>query len=192
VQAGEADLFLWEVFTTKPWFDSGELKYIGEISTPWPAFSIVSSPNFAADETSAHIYKHRFLPALSEGVQLFLRSQETLPANQQGWGHQNVLGEGIRSSGLTAAERIAKDFGHKEEDARRWLQTNRYSPRMDVNVSSLQKAAQILQQVGLVPLDFSLPTLWGGDENKAISFAPTTVAHLTEDHPARSLEAEDR
>jgi hypothetical protein len=164
---------------------------IGEVSTPWPAFSIVAHPNFAADETSAHIYKHRFLPALSEGVQLFLRSQETLPSNQQGWGAQDVLGEGTRSSGLTAAERIAADFGHKEEDAQQWLRTNRYSARMDVDICSLQKTVQILQQVGLVPQDFALPSLWGGNENKAISFAPLDTRHPTEERP-RSLLSEDR
>jgi ABC-type nitrate/sulfonate/bicarbonate transport system substrate-binding protein len=28
VQSGSTDIFLWEVFTTKPWFDSGALKYV--------------------------------------------------------------------------------------------------------------------------------------------------------------------
>lgn len=28
VQSGSTDIFLWEVFTTKPWFDSGDLKYV--------------------------------------------------------------------------------------------------------------------------------------------------------------------
>jgi hypothetical protein len=124
-------------------------------------------------------------------VQLFLRSQETLPSNQQGWGAQDVLGEGTRSSGLTAAERIAADFGHKEEDAQLWLRTNRYSARMDVDICSLQKTVQILQQVGLVQQDFSLPSLWGGNENKAISFAPLDTRHPTEERP-RSLLSEDR
>eukprot|EP00596_Hydrurales_sp_CCMP1899_P007511 CAMPEP_0119041000 /NCGR_PEP_ID=MMETSP1177-20130426/11085_1 /TAXON_ID=2985 /ORGANISM="Ochromonas sp, Strain CCMP1899" /LENGTH=188 /DNA_ID=CAMNT_0007006599 /DNA_START=94 /DNA_END=657 /DNA_ORIENTATION=- len=29
------DAFLWETFTTKPWFDKGELKLLGEVPTPW-------------------------------------------------------------------------------------------------------------------------------------------------------------
>ncbi len=28
VQEKDADIFLWEVSTTKPWFDSGALKYV--------------------------------------------------------------------------------------------------------------------------------------------------------------------
>jgi hypothetical protein len=146
------------------------------VSTPWPAFSFVANSSFAADETSAHIYKHRFLPALSEGIQLFLRSKESVPSHEQGWGPQDILGEGVRSSGLTAARRIVKDFEHKEEDATRWLETNRYSQRMEVDLPNLQRAVDILQQVGLVPQDYSLEQLWGGNANKAISFAPLSLA----------------
>lgn len=146
------------------------------MSTPWPAFSFVANSNFAADETSAHIYKHRFLPALSEGIQLFLRSKESVPSHEQGWGPQDILGEGVRSSGITAAKRIVKDFEHKEEDAAKWLEANRYSPRMEVDLPTLRGAVDILQQVGLVPRDYSLEQLWGGNANKAISFAPIALA----------------
>jgi hypothetical protein len=36
------DAFLWEVFTTKPWFEKGKLQYLGEVATPWPAFVFVT------------------------------------------------------------------------------------------------------------------------------------------------------
>ena len=42
VNSGRADFFLWERFTTKPWVDRDELTLIGEVPTPWTAFSIVS------------------------------------------------------------------------------------------------------------------------------------------------------
>ena len=42
VNAGTADFFLWERFTTKPWVDRGELLAMGEVPTPWTAFSIAS------------------------------------------------------------------------------------------------------------------------------------------------------
>ncbi len=35
-----SNLFLWEKFTTKPYCDSGELKRIDEIPTPWPCFVV--------------------------------------------------------------------------------------------------------------------------------------------------------
>lgn len=35
-----ADFFMWEHFTTKHFWDNGELKRIGEIYTPWPSWMI--------------------------------------------------------------------------------------------------------------------------------------------------------
>ena len=38
--ADEADVFLWERYTTKPVVDSGEWKRIGVVTTPWPPFCL--------------------------------------------------------------------------------------------------------------------------------------------------------
>jgi hypothetical protein len=35
VNTGQAAAFMWEHFTTKPFVDSGEVRFIGEITTPW-------------------------------------------------------------------------------------------------------------------------------------------------------------
>ncbi|MEL6134000.1 MAG: methyltransferase domain-containing protein, partial [Bacteroidota bacterium] len=40
--AGEADLFLWEKYTTKPVVDQGEWSRLGEFPTPWPCFLLVA------------------------------------------------------------------------------------------------------------------------------------------------------
>ncbi|MEZ4931976.1 MAG: hypothetical protein R2788_07645 [Saprospiraceae bacterium] len=40
--AGEADVFLWEKFMTKPYVDNGEFRRIGETTTPWPCFMIAA------------------------------------------------------------------------------------------------------------------------------------------------------
>lgn len=39
---------MWEVFTTKPWFDRKELQYLGEVPTPWPAFVFVTQTSVDA------------------------------------------------------------------------------------------------------------------------------------------------
>ena len=36
----EADLFMWEKFTTKPLVDSGEWSRVAEVPTPWPCFAV--------------------------------------------------------------------------------------------------------------------------------------------------------
>ena len=43
VNAGEADCFMWETFTTKPFHDSGEVSRAGEITTPWPCFMVAAT-----------------------------------------------------------------------------------------------------------------------------------------------------
>ncbi len=43
----EADLFMWEKFTTKPLVDSGEWSRVDEVPTPWPCFAVVCTPEIA-------------------------------------------------------------------------------------------------------------------------------------------------
>ncbi|MEQ8904404.1 ABC transporter substrate-binding protein [Ekhidna sp.] len=40
---GNADIFYWEKFTTKPYVMSGEIKKIGEFISPWPCFMIAAT-----------------------------------------------------------------------------------------------------------------------------------------------------
>ncbi|KAK7530131.1 hypothetical protein IWX49DRAFT_359958 [Phyllosticta citricarpa] len=42
VNDGTADFFMWEHFTSKRYYDNGEIKRIGEIYTPWPSWHIVA------------------------------------------------------------------------------------------------------------------------------------------------------
>jgi sulfonate transport system substrate-binding protein len=43
---GDADVFLWERYTTKPLVDEGVFRLIGLLPTPWPAFVLVVSNDF--------------------------------------------------------------------------------------------------------------------------------------------------
>lgn len=42
VNDSTADFFMWEHFTSKKYYDNGEIKRIGEIYTPWSSWKIVS------------------------------------------------------------------------------------------------------------------------------------------------------
>ena len=46
LSTGQADVFLWETFMTKPFVDAGRLARIGEIPTPWPAFVVARRRGF--------------------------------------------------------------------------------------------------------------------------------------------------
>jgi hypothetical protein len=54
------ELFLWEKFTTKPWVDSGEMKRIGEVPSPWPCF-VIAVTNDALNQFGEVIFQLRDL-----------------------------------------------------------------------------------------------------------------------------------
>mmetsp|Transcript_92818 Transcript_92818/g.181866 ORF Transcript_92818/g.181866 Transcript_92818/m.181866 type:complete len:257 (-) Transcript_92818:293-1063(-) len=76
VEAGAFDAFLWEVFTTKPWFDRDELAYLGEVATPWPAFVFTTSTGEAdggrLKTNTATAIREKLFPALYEGARMFI------------------------------------------------------------------------------------------------------------------------
>ncbi|THH28483.1 hypothetical protein EUX98_g5710 [Antrodiella citrinella] len=52
--------FMWEWFTTKPFVDAGEARFIGSVPTPWPSWLIAAHPTRAATEALT-----KFLATLS-------------------------------------------------------------------------------------------------------------------------------
>ena len=42
VNEGKADFFMWEHFTTRKFWENGEVKYVGDIETPWPSWVIAA------------------------------------------------------------------------------------------------------------------------------------------------------
>ncbi|MEM1001999.1 MAG: substrate-binding domain-containing protein, partial [Bacteroidota bacterium] len=48
---GDADYFLWETFTTKPYVDDGTFRKIGECPTPWPCFVIAATDRLLENHT---------------------------------------------------------------------------------------------------------------------------------------------
>ncbi|GGH03448.1 ABC transporter substrate-binding protein [Polaribacter pacificus] len=50
---GEADYFMWEHFTTKPWVDNSTFKRVGDCPTPWPCFVIAVRDEVLRDHPKA-------------------------------------------------------------------------------------------------------------------------------------------
>ncbi|KAK4565950.1 hypothetical protein LTR86_003799 [Recurvomyces mirabilis] len=65
----ETDFFMWEHFTTKHYWDNGELKRIGEIYTPWPSWMIA-----ARDPGDARL--EGMFEAIDKGVQYYKQHKE--------------------------------------------------------------------------------------------------------------------
>ena len=101
VTGSSADFFMWEHFTTKPWFDGEgtELKKVGEIYTPWPSWHIAAStetfPSPETDEALKAVFE-----ALDRGIKMF----------------NEHTSEGVQMLGTGEA-----GCHYSEEDGREWL-----------------------------------------------------------------------
>lgn len=130
VNSGEADFFMWEHFTSKKFYDSGEIRRVGEIYTPWSSWKIVASTKL--DAASDARIKDLFAK-LDQGVKHFNENPE----------------ESIKY--------ISTELGYTEADAREWLRTVKFpaategvKPEVVTNcVNSLRKAGVLVEGKGL-------------------------------------------
>ncbi|THV07324.1 periplasmic binding protein-like II [Dendrothele bispora CBS 962.96] len=99
VNDDSSSAFMWEWFTTKPWLDKGEVRFIGAVPTPWPSWTIAAKTTAPSEELK------QFLATLSTYVKDFdseeSRTEKNIPF-------------------------IKQRFGYKEEDIQAWLKTVKY------------------------------------------------------------------
>jgi hypothetical protein len=74
VEGFETSAFMWEWFTTKPFVDSGEVRFIGNVPTPWPSWTIAYSKSVSS---SSKTTLEEFLLKLQETITAF-----TEPSNE--------------------------------------------------------------------------------------------------------------
>lgn len=124
VNNGDTSVFLWEWFTTKPYVDSGEVRFIGSVYTPWPCWSIAASPNANNKEVSA------FLEALQPYVRKF---------------------DSEESRAGPAVEFVSKTFGQQPEDVKEWLKSVKWEHNLDeVSEGVLKTTLETLEKAGVV------------------------------------------
>ncbi|GAK62244.1 periplasmic binding protein-like II [Moesziomyces antarcticus] len=114
--------FMWEWYTTKPYVDSGEVRFIGSVPTPWPSWTIAASTNTALAEGDARgAVLAEFLTRLQQSIHEF--------ANPD-----------TRASGK-AKQFIVNHHGYKEEDVESWLNTVRWADEQTPNPEGLEVPA---------------------------------------------------
>ncbi|KAJ6513108.1 periplasmic binding protein-like II [Mycena sanguinolenta] len=125
VNNGSTSAFMWEWFTTKPFVDAGEARFIGSVPTPWPSWLIAAHPTRASPEAL-----RAFMSSLSGYVRAFNST-----ANRDG---PNV-------------EVIKTKFGYPEEDIKAWLKTVAY-PENCLSIPSevISHTLDVLEKAGVV------------------------------------------
>lgn len=129
VNDGTADFFMWEHFTSKRYYDNGEIRRVGEIYTPWSSWKIVASTKLVSSDEKLDGRVEDLLEKLNEGIKHFNENQDE------------------------AVEYISTALDYSEEDAREWLKTVRFSERTQgVDLGVVNKTVDILAKAGVLSL----------------------------------------
>mmetsp|Transcript_15142 Transcript_15142/g.29892 ORF Transcript_15142/g.29892 Transcript_15142/m.29892 type:complete len:287 (+) Transcript_15142:105-965(+) len=129
---GTSNGFLWEKFTTKPHVDSGVLRRVGEIPTPWPCF-VVAVRNEVIEANG---------PKLKEVLE--------------------VLGGVCRDFKADAASPayIAQEYKLKPEDAAEWFSTVEWSCSLEPPAGMLEQVGTTLTNLGILDKVPDPASLW--------------------------------
>ncbi|PPR05794.1 hypothetical protein CVT24_006849 [Panaeolus cyanescens] len=117
--------FMWEWFTTKPFVDAGEGRFIGSVPTPWPSWLIAAHPERASTST---------VKAFLDGLTKFVTEFDS-DANREG---PNV-------------DFIEAKFGYPKEDIQAWLKTVGYPKDCSaIPETVIQETLSVLEKAGVV------------------------------------------
>lgn len=129
VNDSSADFFMWEHFTSKKYYDSGEIKRVGEIYTPWKSWMIVASTAIL-DSPAANERVAQFMRKLNQGVEYFNGNPEE------------------------AVEYIEANLDYSKEDARSWLSTVKFSEDVtEIDEETIGKTIEILKKANVIQRD---------------------------------------
>lgn len=125
VNDGSTSAFMWEWFTTKPWLDAGQVRFIGSVPTPWPSWLIAAHPKRASKEAV-----RSFLSSLTRYVTKF-DSQE--------------------SRDSTNVPFIQETWGYPETDIKEWMSTVKYTDDCTaISSAVLSEVLRILSTAGFI------------------------------------------
>lgn len=123
-----SEAFMWEHFTSKRYYDLGEITRIGEIYTPWPSW-VVTATLSVLQTRKADV--NGFLRATRGGVAHFLAHLDE------------------------AVDHISTHLNYTADDAREWLKTVEFNK--DIGRTPIEwervveKTSSVLQTAGVIP-----------------------------------------
>lgn len=141
---GEADIFFWEKYITKPFVDNGEFEKIGSCNTPWPSFVVVCQNQ---------LLKNHF----SDLHHLFVQLHQVIKAL-------------IQSGDLI--HMVANEFGLKYFDAVKWYAAVEWNLELGVDTEKLGAVVNRLIELKLIqpiPIDIAIQKLV--DKRSIFNFA---------------------
>jgi hypothetical protein len=143
VNDSTADFFMWEHFTSKRYYDNGEIRRVGDIYTPWKSWLIVASTDILSKTASGDERLGDLFMKLDKGVEYFESHQDE------------------------AVQYISTSLDYSEEDAREWLKTVKFSKGVKgvdgevvTKTVDILKKAGVLGKAGKAPVEMVGTGLW--------------------------------
>ncbi|KAI8846222.1 hypothetical protein BC829DRAFT_363570 [Chytridium lagenaria] len=146
VMDGSVDAFLWERFTTKPYYDSGELHHYANVTPPWPAFLFAARTDLLLPSTTPSVLNGATATA-RDALRHFLTSVTTSTA---------LFTDAITRDPVTAASALRSTYpflsaGLGEEDLVKWMETVEYPETVGkVQRGVVEGCVEILGMAGVV------------------------------------------
>ena len=135
--AGDAEIFLWERFTTQPVVDAGDFRRVDELPTPWPCF--VAAVRADID------------PAALDAARLALRA---------------ALYEAHRIAAADdAVNQFAGAYGLAPEGVVAWLADTRWAGASALDAGMLADVAGAMREVGMIEDEPTADALLMADDN---------------------------
>jgi sulfonate transport system substrate-binding protein len=120
---GDADLFFWEKYITKPFVDNGEFEKIGSCPTPWPSFVVVCQNSLLKEHfNDLHVLFQQL--------------------------HQ-VIADLVQSGDIIGM--VADEFGLQHFDAVKWYAAVEWNTELGVDTEKLGAAVNRLMELNLIP-----------------------------------------
>jgi len=126
LEINQADLFLWEKFTTKPLVDQGVFDRVDVCPTPWEPFVIVANQDISIEHSD-------FIELLIE----WLQDRTQL----------------LKSNAESTVNEISDRFQLKKEDAAEWLNNVEWSVKPVLSNSEFEQVEQILIDLNIIQPD---------------------------------------
>ncbi|MCU0355375.1 MAG: substrate-binding domain-containing protein [Cytophagales bacterium] len=119
---GEADAFMWEKVMTQPHVDSGELRRVGVVPTPWPGFVLAARGEVLAGQSAQ-------IAAMCKAFNAFVTGFKARPH---------------------LAETIARRYALPLFDVRQWLAETEWATDNRIDSFMLENVMDVLQKAGMI------------------------------------------
>ena len=123
VNAKETSVFMWERFMSKPYYDSGTIRAVGTIVTPWPCFCIAATSDVIEERLSE---LQTLLSVVRRACQIF------------------------KAESADSIAAVSKQFNLTTDDAKAWFDSADIVCSSYVSQTAVEKTIAALLEAGII------------------------------------------